>query len=90
MSLDKLFGVLVVGGSLLAVAACKDEDRDDGNNPLLGVPDAAAAPGDAAPGDDGGGALVPCFCDHQACCERDESGHGTLQAGFECCWSTTC
>ncbi len=90
MSLDKLFGVLVMGGALLAVGGCSDEDRDDGQGPLTGAPDAAPGSADATPSPGDGGELAPCFCNVDACCERDESGAGTLQPGFECCWSTTC
>ena len=48
--------------------------------------DAEAA--DAAPPADGAAALQPCFCNQapDPCCE----GAGTVKAGFECCWGTSC
>ena len=93
MNLSKLLGVLVVGGALLATGGCdggaERDERDERESPPVGGPDAAAgeAGADASPGE---GELAPCFCDQQACCERDEEGNGTLQEGFECCWATTC
>jgi hypothetical protein len=91
VDLSKLFGVLVVGGSMLAVGGCgSDEDTGDGRGPIVGAPDAQASADpdaatssgpDAAPGE-----LVECFCETDACCVRDENGVGTLQPGFECCW----
>lgn len=91
MNLNKLFGVLVMGGSLLVASACESDEGDGEREPLVSAPDAAAAGVDASPGQvSDAAALDPCFCDTQACCSRDEQGVGTVQEGFECCWSTTC
>lgn len=95
MNLTKLFGVLVVGGSLLVAPGACSDDRSDDKGPLTGVDAAESVDGngsaadanmslaDAQSGD--GGELSPCFCDSQSCCDN-----GTLQFGFECCWGTTC
>lgn len=99
MKLGKLFGVLVIGGSMLVGAGCVD-DGDPDDKKKTGTPDASQladadpvsstdanpnAP-DATPGEE----PKACFCDSEPCCTRDESGSGTVQDGFECCWSTTC
>jgi len=99
MNIAKLFGVLVVGGSMLVTGACTDTDGGDQHKPT--GPDAKPDVVDAnTTGDDANmsladanstGAdattskLAPCFCDSDACCDN-----GTLQFGFECCWGSTC
>lgn len=89
MKMHKLFGVLVVGGSMLVGAACAgDPDRDDDKDKVVNGPDAAQeqpAADAAAHTDATAGELTPCFCDTQACCDD-----GVVEDGFECCWSTTC
>jgi len=87
LRLDKLFHVLVV----LGAASCGEDDTerrdrdvdaavsfDDGGTAI----DANASSLDAAEG-------TPCFCNVDSCCDRTGSTP-VLQAGFSCCWSTTC
>jgi hypothetical protein len=81
---DKLFHVLVV----LGAASCGEDDAErrdrDVDAATSSSPDAAvSSTADAAAEGD------PCFCDVAACCDRTGSTP-VLQAGFTCCWSTTC
>ncbi len=92
MKLDRLFHVLVVMGGAPAVAACdsqddRDERRGDPNDPRV---DAAVSGSDGASTSTiDGGAVAPCFCNTQTCCDRSTESPHVLE-GFECCWSTTC
>ena len=97
MKLSKLFGVLVIGGAMMTTGGCVD-DSDERDGPLTSGADASAeidgakAAADAATStaDATTAELGQCFCDSQPCCSRDENGVGTVQVGFECCWTTTC
>ena len=105
MNVSKLFGILVVGGSLLATSGCEQSsDPEQKDEKVVTGPDAADAPGaidantsdantsdaNASDADAQVSELAPCFCNSEACCERHEDGSGTIEEGFECCWSTTC
>lgn len=87
LRLDKLFHVLVV----LGAASCSEEDdtnrrdRDVDAAVSENSPDAAVSTSPDAAEQEGS----PCFCDVAACCDRTGSTP-VLQAGFVCCWSTTC
>lgn len=95
MDIGKLFGVLVVGGSLLV--GC-DSEPAPGPADASGVMSSGAADsglagdGNVAPGPDGAPTeLQECgFCPNEACCEYDGDGVGTTVEGFECCWGTAC
>ena len=92
MKVSKLFGVLVLGGSMLIGGACNDSGDENKNKNTtadaktetadanMSLADANADGTDATTSE-----LAPCFCDTQACCDD-----GTLQFGFECCWGTSC
>jgi hypothetical protein len=92
MDISKLFGVLVLGGSLLV--GCDDADP--------GEPDPAdAATAQGPTGEDGGEAPEVAdaggeegedcgFCPNEICCEIDAEGQSTTRDGFVCCWGTTC
>jgi hypothetical protein len=94
MNIAKLFGVLVVGGSLLT-AGCGSEDdtgRVDANAAQVGnagdggsASDASAATPDASTAE-----LEECgFCPNE-CCVYDDEGNGAAMEGFVCCWGTEC
>lgn len=97
MKLSKLFGVLVIGGAMMTTTGCVD-DSDERDGPLKSGADASSeldganstADAATAPVDSSTEELGPCFCDSEPCCSRDENGVGTVQVGFECCWTTTC
>ncbi len=84
MTIQRLFHVLVImggasTGASIAGGCDSDRDREQRRDQL---PDAAPAP-------DGSAELAACFCDVQACCDR-EADPAEVVPGFECCWSTTC
>jgi hypothetical protein len=80
---DKLFHVLVV----LGAASCGEDDTERRDRD---VDAAASSDGDAAVSTpDATAEGAPCFCNVDSCCDRTGSAP-VLQAGFTCCWSTTC
>lgn len=105
MKLNRLFGVLVIGGSLLATQPrCGQEDELDAEARLPGP--TASGPPDAGTAADAGeqvdagsiatfdaGVTQPdlCFCGPAvACCESHDGGASAVRAGFFCCWGTSC
>lgn len=85
---EKLFHVLVV----LGAASCGEDDTERRDRD---VDAAVSSDGDASTASDGntstsdGSEAAVCFCNVDPCCDRTGSTP-VLQAGFECCWSTTC
>lgn len=86
MDIGKLFGVLVVGGSLLVGCDSQEPAPPDASDvTAAGVTDASGV--DAAASSE----LVDCgFCPNEACCVYDDEGVGSTKEGFECCWATSC
>ncbi len=90
MDHGKLFGVLVIGGAMLACGGsgpsavdAATPNRDGGN-----ANDAAPTADDAATTDDAG-AMQCGFCPNEACCEMGPDGPRE-RPGLVCCWGTTC
>jgi hypothetical protein len=96
MDIAKLFGVLVVGGSLLVGCDSEQPPAPADANAVVssGAADSGLADdGSIAPGPDGAPTtgLEECgFCPNEACCVYDDEGVGSTKDGFECCWGTTC
>jgi hypothetical protein len=101
MELKRLFHVLVVVGGSLG-AGCDGATR---TGPLTGGAGGAEAPADAEAAGDGavdgttpggeagtetGAASSLCFCSPTRCCDQHEGAPATVQAGFECCWGSSC
>ena len=94
METNKLFHVLVVGGSLLATQPGCDDSNSEERRTELEQPDssvsaeepaadAMASTADAGELIDGG------FCPNDVACEVVD-GQSVLRDGFECCWASTC
>lgn len=84
MNIDRLFHILVVMGGASSVG-CENSLDDIKRAP---APDARAPLTDAGTSD-AGADLEPCVCDVEVCCDRS-SDPARVEAGFECCWATTC
>jgi hypothetical protein len=86
-SVSKLFHVLVI----LGAASCGEDDteRRDQNVDAAVTSDGDAATDATNTSTPDGAEGSPCFCNVDACCDRTVSPP-VVQAGFTCCWSTTC
>lgn len=98
MDISKLFGVLVVGGSLLATGCTSEEGTGDQERKVETEVDGASDQelGDASSIDasaelsDASTELMDCgFCPND-CCVVGDDGVSTAKDGFACCWGTMC
>jgi hypothetical protein len=95
MDISRLFGVLVVGGSLLATGCTGNEDTDDLDRKVESEVDGASNQqvADAAETEvsvDASAELMSCgFCPND-CCVVGDDGVSKEKEGFECCWGTMC
>ncbi len=99
----RLFRVMVIGGALLGCGTAdqgtqplqqRTQESPPDSGPVFdagtAADAAAAADAEATVTPDTGVEPSPCICSPTRCCEPGAGGASVVQAGFECCWGTSC
>ncbi len=83
MNSQKLFRILVIGGTLIGGNSMGGQAQNDLQNFGALTSEAQQSPSDEP---------AQCFCntDKDRCCEVNSCGESVAKDGFICCWGTSC